>query len=349
MAPPANVNPQPAEPVTNSESSQWDRPRQRTVWRPNLAAQDWSAESSNLLAAQFTHTDLYGLYLKMARTLRASPAFHLDYAEYFARSGQKRLAARILSNIPEMAADDERLLRVVAGRLELMGNLDQAIDLYERARGLDANDLQLCRDLALVLADRADARAAAKDFDGAHLDFERSLSLLHGVVMDTAPASNGIRAIALEDAGRIIARANAAIRLPQPEIHHPFDSRLTKLLDMDVRVVMTCPPGALVEMTVREPSSEECGIGHAKTTIGGLFTASSPAGTQEYGLRKKMLGRYEVKARLVSNSGEKTSGPALVRVVVYTNFGRSDEKREVMSVKLKSGEGEVEVGVLQVK
>jgi hypothetical protein len=313
---------------------------------------DWSADAPYAAAIQYARKDAYGVYLELAKTMRASPAFYFDCADLFAKAGQKNLAMRILSNIPEMASEDGRLLRVVAARLLQMGFVDQAIEISERARATGRAGASLGRDLAMALADRADASAAAKDFDRAREDYDRSLELLHDLAMDLSADAQAIRVIAIEDAGRIAARAMNVFRAPREPIHNPFDSRLGKLMDMDVRIVLSGDVAdADVELLVQEPSGEEASSAHPRTAIGGLLSAAAgPArGTQEYCLRKQMAGRYEVKARLINNSEEKLTGPVSVQVTIFMNFGRTDEDRQTMSVRLKNGDGVAEVGTLQLK
>jgi uncharacterized protein YfaP (DUF2135 family) len=121
---------------------------------------------------------------------------------------------------------------------------------------------------------------------------------------------------------------------------------------MDIRIVVSTDlPASDVDLIVREPSGEECTSEHPQTTIGALLTcgSASQGSAQEYTLRHKMAGQYQIEVRLVGNPDERTSGPVTATATIYTNFGRPDERREVMSVRLKNGDGLVSMGTLQFK
>ena len=122
----------------------------------------------------------YAVYLKQRPAFVASPAFYLDCADYLLRSGQRQMGVRVLTNIAELKLDNAQLLRIVAHRLNQIGDRELAIDLFERIKKMRPEEPQSYRDLALALSDRADASRQAsassggRDAGGACADYRRA-------------------------------------------------------------------------------------------------------------------------------------------------------------------------------
>ena len=91
-----------------------------------------------------------------------SPAFFVDCADYFFNIHEPDLAIQVLSNLAEMAPDDAATLRILGHRLAIAGAFDLAVLTLEQVLRLRPDDPQSYRDLALVLAQRADAGRKAR-------------------------------------------------------------------------------------------------------------------------------------------------------------------------------------------
>src|SRR5207247_2008254 len=102
----------------------------------------------------------YDVYLAQRKGFAKSPAFYFDCADYLVSAGQRQMGLRVLTDIAELELHDARLLRVAAHRLNQIGERELAIDLFEKVLKLRPEEPQSYRDLALALADRADAAVA---------------------------------------------------------------------------------------------------------------------------------------------------------------------------------------------
>jgi tetratricopeptide (TPR) repeat protein len=300
----------------------------------------------------------YEAYLKERAANKSSPAFYLDCADFFAKAKQPELALRILTNIPELALDDGRLIRIAAHRLHQLGHLDLAIDLFEKVSKLRPEEPQSFRDLALALAARADhemimrfARRLTPPTSEPLNDYQKALNLLHRVVMNPWQRFEEIEVLALMEANRLIARINqlATGDSTLRTISNPFDPRLIKLLDLDVRVVMTWDTDNTdIDLHVVEPSGETAFYSHNRTTIGGLVSRdfTQGYGPEEYCLRKLMPGQYQIKAHFYGNRDQKLVGPTTLQATIITNFGRVDEKREAITLRLTDAKDWVDIGTV---
>jgi tetratricopeptide (TPR) repeat protein len=289
----------------------------------------------------------YDEFLSQRKSFGKSPAFYLDCADFFLRANQREVGIRILTDIAELELADARLLRIVAHRLNQLGEREAAIDLFQKILDLRPEEPQSHRDLALAIADRGDDRSkdARQMSLSALADYAESLRLLNIVITGQWARFQGIQVIAVEEANRIIARIKS---LPGGnDVAIPLDSRLVRNLDLDLRVVMTWDTDNTdVDLWVTEPTGEKCFYQHNRTTIGGLLSTdfTDGYGPEEYCLRKQMPGTYKIEANFFGSRQQSLSGPTTVHATVITNFGRPNETRQQLTLRLTENKEVVEVG-----
>jgi hypothetical protein len=236
---------------------------------------------------------------------------------------------------------------VLAHRLEQVDEVDLAIELFERVRRSRPEEPQSHHDLALALDRRASLRKdEARPASQASADEQRALSLLAEVVMgewdDRFPE---VEVLALEEANRIA----AVLERRAVAVEWPLDPRLRQLLDVDVRVVVTWDTDLTdMDLWVTEPSGERGFYGHALTTIGGAISRdfTGGLGPEVYAVRRAMPGEYQVQANFFGSRAQSLTGPTTVQAVVVTNFGRPDEDRRAMTLRLTGASDVVDVGTV---
>jgi tetratricopeptide (TPR) repeat protein len=296
----------------------------------------------------------YGVYLEHRKDHLKSPAFFFDCADYLIKAGRKTEGLRVLSDVVELQLEDPRLTRIVAHRLQQIGELDAAIDLFERVLALRPEEPQSYRDLALALADRADhaakALAAGEGNTGQIAsDYARSLELLNKVIERNWDRFEQIELIALMEANRI---ADGVAKIPNLSVANPMDGRLRKNLDCDVRIVLTWDADQTdIDLWVTEPSGETCIYNHNRTTIGGAMSRdfTQGYGPEEYALRKVMPGEYKIQANYYGSNQAHLTGPCTVQATVITHFGRPNEQRQTLTLRLGQNKETVTVGTVTLK
>ncbi|CAA9382923.1 MAG: hypothetical protein AVDCRST_MAG64-778 [uncultured Phycisphaerae bacterium] len=337
---------------------------------PTVAIEEWDPETPYLKAMRAAGpAEAYAVYLDQRKAFGAAPAFYLDCADHLLRNGRRDEGLRVLTNVAELQLEDARLLRVVAHRLTQLGELDLAIAMFERVLRLRPEEPQSHRDLALALADRADradhdaaptppvgpaapgavAAPGAGDESGgrAAADYARALELLNKVVMDDWDRFEGVQVVALMEANRVLARLAATPNLGDVPI--PLDPRLRKVLDLDVRVVLTWDADQTdIDLWVTEPTGEVCKYDHSRTAIGGLMSDdfTDGYGPEEYCLRRFVPGKYKIQANFYGSGLQQLAGPTTVQATVITNFGRPNEKRQALTVRLASRQEVVDIGTV---
>lgn len=298
----------------------------------------------------------YAVYLDYRNQYADSPAFYLDCANYFFVKKKTELAVRVLTNVLELELEDPRLMRIVAHKLQQEGLTDLAINLFEKVRRLRPEEPQSHRDLGLALTQRADLlRRNAKGASESHQyhelifnDYSRAIALLNQVVTGSWDGRfPGVEVIALNEANRNLALINA---MPHPaDWSPPIDSRLRKLMDVDIRILLTWDTDLTdIDLWVIEPSKEKCYYSHSRTTIGGFMTKDFTRGygPEVYMLRKGMTGEYTIKANFYGSNQQTLTGGTTIQATIITNYGRPNEERKAITLRLKEKKEEVSIGTI---
>lgn len=280
-------------------------------------------------------------YAEERKAFGASPAFYLDCADWLIREGEVAFGIRVLTNLAELRIEDAALLRVLAWRLQQAGELERAVVILRRVTKLRPEDPQSWRDLALALEARGKASRSAKDI-------EEAMGLFDKVVFGAWNRTAGIEIFALEELNALIAWIERAewAGAKKPEVP-PLDARLRKNLDVDVRIALAWDADATdVDLHVLEPTGEEAFYSHNRTAIGGLVSRdiTDGYGPEGYLVRRAFKGAYAIKAKYYGSRQQTVVGPATLTATVYTDWGRADEKRQTLTLRLDKPRDIVEIG-----
>jgi Ca-activated chloride channel homolog len=300
----------------------------------SIALQAWNPKTPYITALRAApRYRRYDVYLAQRVKHGAAPAFYLDCANFFRRKKQNRIALRILSNLAELELENPALIRVLAHRLAQIGELDLSVLMFRKILALRPEEPQSYRDLALVLARRADGnRRLIRQRHQVKSDYAKALELLAKVVMNKWQRFNEIEVIALTELNNILPKARR-VGIKKP----PVDRRLLKHLTLDIRIVMNWDADLTdMDLHVLEPSGEVAYYGHNRTQIGGMVSRDFTRGygPEIYAVRRAMRGRYTIKAKFYGSSAAKLAGAVTLQVDVYTNYGRPNQRRRSLTLRL---------------
>ena len=308
---------------------------------PAIAIEPWNPDTPYLKALREVDADeRFAVYLEQREEHGRAPAFFLDCAGFFLAEGEEQLGLQVLSNVAELELENAALLRVLAHRLAQLDLLDLSIRLFEQVLELRPEEPQSYRDLALVLA-----RRAAVGEEKAREDYGRAIELLYEVVMKQWDRFAEVEGIALMEINRLIPLAKAA-----GVEGIPVDPRLVDLLDVDVRIVLTWDADMTdMDLWVVEPSGEKAYYGHPLTTIGGRMSRdfTNGYGPEEYCLKRAQHGEYRIEANYFGSSAPSMSGAVTLQAEVFTHYGRPNEKRQAMTLRLSESKETFKVGVIE--
>ena len=292
---------------------------------PKMELKSWSSNAPYMVALAQA-ADAEAEYYKQKAEYGSSPGFYLDCADFFAAKGgeaNKQVAARILSNLMEMELEDRSLMRVLGYKLRFIGALPQAQFVLSRVLELFPEEPQSYRDLALVLAEMGDNQAA--------LD-------LYAQVLKKPMHQRflGLEQILLVEMNRLIARAAAT---GQPLNTEGIDKALITPIEADLRVVLNWDTdNSDMDLWVTDAAKEKCDYSHKRTATGGMISrdVTEGYGPEEYRIKTARPGKYKVLAHYYGTRSQKLLVPVTCYVELFTNYGRPNEKREVLIFRLES-------------
>ena len=290
---------------------------------------------------------VYGEYMVQRKKFAASPAFFLDCGGYFFSIGENALAVRILSNLSEIKLEDPGLLRTYAWRLKEAGEYDLALPILRKVAKLRAEQPFSFRDLAIVLDERGRKNRSAADV-------AEALRLYHKTAFTPWKVDSGIwtAVVAIEEFN-VLAAWSERQEWPtggKPEVP-ACDAKFRKLLDMDVRIAMEWDvDNTDIDLHVLEPDGEEAFYGHRRTQSGGFVSrdVTTGYGPEEYLKKTGAKGDYKILVNYFGSRQQTLLGPATVTATVFTNWGRADESRQTLSLRLERVKDKVPVGTVTV-
>ena len=310
-----------------------------------ISVKAWDPSTPYLSALKAAaKADRYKVYLEQRKKFAASPAFFVDCAEFFLREGDNLIGIRVLTNLAELKLEEASLLRVLAWRLQQAGELDRAIVVFRKVQKLRPEEPQSYRDLALALVERGKTSPNSRDITEAMKLFEK---VVMGEWDNRFPE---VEVIALEELNALMAWVNQ-----QPSSGEwampALDARLIKNLDVDVRIVMAWDADATdVDMHVVEPSGEEAAYNHNRTTIGGIVSKdfTQGYGPEEYMVHRAMPGPFKIFAHYYGSRQQTVIGPCTITAIVFTDFGRPTQKKQVLTLRLDKPHEKADIGEIQV-
>jgi len=309
---------------------------------PAILIKEWDPKTPYVQALKNSPSqETFTTYISQRKKYAASPAFYLDCAEFFRKQGRDDLGLQVLSNIAELELENAALLRVLAYRLLQIGRLDLACGLFEQVLRMRPEEPQSFRDLALALAKRGQSERN-------RADCLRAMELLARVVKNHWNRFDEIEVLALMELNALW--ADFLQRFPNDNAAFPVDDRLRKLLDLDLRIVLTWDADMTdVDLHVTEPSGEHAMYSHNLTTIGGLVSKdfTQGCGPEEYCLHKAMHGMYKIEANYFGSQAARLMGPVTVQAEVITHFGRPNEKHKNLTLRLEQKAETVLVGEVE--
>jgi hypothetical protein len=283
----------------------------------------------------------YESYLEQRIGYGGSPAFYLDVATWFYAQDDTLHGRRVLSSILDLDLDQPALLRIVAQRLLEADDFNLAISIFEDVLEMRPEEPQSYRDLALALARRGEYRSnrfQTRPSKFALADLERSMELLHHVIMNRWDRFAEIEMIALVELNRLWAMADSMDAQSRRFLSRPdLDPRLIQNLDVDLRISLVWDADMTdIDLWVTEPTGEKAYYSNPLSAIGGKVSRDFTRGygPEEYALRELIPGSYQIEANYYGSSQQTLVGPATVKAIVFTNYARPNETRQEITLRL---------------
>jgi Ca-activated chloride channel family protein len=292
---------------------------------------DVNAKYINALKAA-APANRYALYLQLRKDYLNTPLFYFHTAELFLGAGEKALGVRILSNIAELDAENYELYKLMAYKLKEAGEAEAACAAFGKVLDWRPFEPQSYRDYALALEDAGQYQQALDTL---------YLALTKNYAATTDALYPGFEETILPELNEMVARHPGLdiSRIPR---------KLLTNLPVDMRVVLNWNQNNTdIDLWVTDPDNERCFYGHRFTAMGGRISHdfTNGLGPEQFLLKKAVKGRYKVAVNYYGDRQVKLAGETTLMVEVYTNYGRPEQKRNLVTLQLKPGsKGAVYVG-----
>lgn len=353
-APSENLDPDNAEPPATRSSS------------PMVALKAWDPKTPYLeviekAAADGGNDAAYAAYLSERKTYRDSPAFYLDVAGWFFRSGNAARALRILSNLAEFKLESAPLWRTMGWRLReeacRTGDLNlcnAAVRTFRHVKEMRDEEGQSWRDLATVLTERGKRKSEAGDRSGAGADLSEAAALLKTAAFADPLRRASLRAddlqicvFALEDLNGLLAWCETNKNRIDGFVAPELDEAYRRNLPVKLRIVMTWDADETdIDLHVLEPNGEECYFGNSRTAEGGFLSGdvTTGYGPEEYLKKDLEKGVYKILSNYFASHQTALTGPTTVQATVYTDWATATEKMQVLTLRLEKPKDKQLVG-----
>ena len=288
----------------------------------SIQLQAWSSNSEYLSLLKKCEADeMYKKYLLLKKDYGNSPAFYMEVSDYFAEEGLEGESLRILSNLAELDLENTDILRALA----------LSVPVFEKLVALKGEIPQFYRDLGLAYYLCGDAQKAVE-------------TLYKAVQKKWDGRFDGVCQICLNDLNAIVAECERnKIKLNLSG----FDKNLLENFDVDVRIVLTWNTDDCdIDLWVTDKDGEKCFYGNRITENGGRMSRdfTQGYGPEEFCIKKAPGGKLRIETNYFGNHQQRVLQPVTVQAEVYTNFGRADQKREVLTLQLNEVKGTFLIG-----
>ena len=284
----------------------------------------WSPDVPYLSILKNTDkTKMYKRYLELKKEYGSSPAFYMEVSDYFAEEELEWQSIRILSNLAELNLENTDVLRALGNKLIERKLYVPAVPVFQKLVQLKGEVPQFYRDLGLALY-----------YAG---EYQKAVDTLYSAVCrewDNRFAE--VQQILLNDMNAIIADAKRnKINLDLSRI----DDSLIENFDVDLRIVLTWNTDDCdIDLWVTDKDKEKCFYGNRITQNGGRISHDFTGGygPEEFCIKHNPGGKFTIEVNYFANHQQKLLQPITVQAEVYTNFGRKNQKREVLTLQLDS-------------
>ena len=277
----------------------------------------------------------YLKYLEIRSNYANVPVFYLDVADFFDKRKSSKTAIKVLTNLIEVDLNNHELTKALGYKLEYLKQYELAVIVYEKVLELRPEEPQSYRDLALAY------EAVGK--------YQKSFDLLFKIYngelleKDEEGLFHGIEAVAYVELTRLVNNHGKKIKLNKKQ------KNFFKPLPVDVRVVIDWNHKETdIDLWVTDPNGEQCLYSNSDTQLGGRISEdlTEGYGPEEFMLKKAIKGKYKVMVDYYGDSVQKISGPTILKVTMFTNYGKANEEKKTITVRLDKEEDDIEIGSL---
>lgn len=303
-----------------------------------IELKSWNPDTPyiKILEKEATAELAYKKYLEIRDDYSNSPSFYLDVSDFFEKNEKYDIAITILTNLMEVELNNHEIMKALAYKLEYYAEYQFAAIVYEKVLELRPEEPQSYRDLALAYEQSGEIKKS----------YDLLTKLYNGDLLekDEEERFYGIEQIAFVELTRLVNKYGKVLKLSKAE------KEKFKDLSIDVRIVIDWNHNDTdIDLWVEDPRDEKAYYKNQETNIGGRISEDMMEGygPEEFMLKDAVKGAYKILVDYYADDVQKISGPTVLKVTMFTNYGRPNEERKIAVVRLDKEEDELEVGSLK--
>ncbi|MCT4639393.1 MAG: DUF2135 domain-containing protein [Bacteroidales bacterium] len=124
-------------------------------------------------------------------------------------------------------------------------------------------------------------------------------------------------------------------------------------MPVDIRIVIDWDANDTdIDLWVTDPLFERCSYKNKETKIGAKISndITTGYGPEEFMLKHAIKGDYYIEVDFYGSSKQSVTGPVTVKAFIYTNFGRKNQTKEVLTIQItEKGKKTYSVGEITFK
>jgi hypothetical protein len=317
-----------ATPFVMAEERMQTEKSGKEMKKADISINAWDPQTPYLKVLQYARKgDEYSAYLKLKTEYGSTPAFYIDASDFFSKSGNTRMAVKIISNLAELQLESPQLQRILGYKLSEYGCVGDAMLVFKKVLENRGEEPQSYRDLGLAY------KALGNN--------QMAISTLYEIVKKEWDGRfPGIEVVVMNEINNLLSL--------HPELDHSFiDGRLIRKEPVDIRVVLRWDTdNSDMDLWVTDPSGEKCFYSHKLTRAGGKISDDFTGGygPEEFMIRNADHGVYKVQADYFGTNSQTILAPVNLHLTFFSNYGKPDQKEKEVTVRLDTKKDVVEIG-----
>ncbi|WP_034059111.1 carboxypeptidase-like regulatory domain-containing protein [Lacinutrix jangbogonensis] len=290
-------------------------------YRGSLKVKNTNTKPSYIkaLKRQSSPEKAYKLYETQREDYKDHNSYYVDVYSFFANANDKENSKKVLNDVVISNIDNYETLKGLAMKLQADKEYDLASSVYKRLLILRPRNAQSYIDLAQIYNEKGKTQRAFNLFTDL-LELTKAASKINGVVKN---------------------EVNAMLQTSKNIDDSKLESYYKLNSTFDIRILASWNrENSNVNLQVIDPSLEIASKDNPRTRLGGeLINVNDAFGPEEYTIRNARKGDYFIGLKY--NDANKSKDEAVfVKLIIYKNFGKRNQKKEVKIIKLDKSNGE---------
>ena len=298
-------------------------------YRGSLKVKNKNSKPSYIkdLARESSSEKAYKLYKTQKESYKDHNSYYVDVYNFFSDVNDKENSKKVLNDAVISNMDNFEILKGLAMKLEADKEYNLASSIYKRLLILKPRNAQSYIDLAQIYNEIGKTQRAF-DFFKDLLELTKEASKINGIVKNEVNA---------------LLQTSKNIDDSKLESHYKLNTIF------DIRVLASWnKENSDINLEVIDPALEVASKDNVRTSLGGeLVNVNDAFGPEEYTIRNARKGDYFIGLKYNYDNKPKDE-VVFVKLIIYKDFGKPSQQKEVKVIKLDKSKGESVVAKITI-